>query len=216
MPEKKPDIEQKNSQAAIIRRRRLALVIGVALVAIAVLFSAFVWPHWAPQGGNPVPSASSTTGSAKASQTPTKPAIQAQALPDNASDLLKATPDTLSSFARVKADKAQDWQASSPLEEYSLSYSSGDTSKDVTLHMAQWSKDDDANKQYQAVLSSLAGKEIASGKVKVSGKESGSYAEREDAADAKRVVLVWRNATVVFRAEGTKASVEAFFKDFPL
>ncbi|BDR55115.1 hypothetical protein KIMH_12260 [Bombiscardovia apis] len=214
MPDNKPNVEAK-SQSVVVRRRRLALVIGVAVVVILVLFSAYVWPHWAAKSTTQAPAASQT-GAAHPSQPASKPTITAQPLPANATDLLKAMPDSVGAFARVKADAATDWAASAPIEEYTIAYSTGSEGKDVALHVAQWSHDEDADKHYQSMLSSLTGKELASGKVKVSGKETGSYVEREDPANAKQSVVLWRNATVTFRLEGPKASVEAFYKDFPL
>lgn len=42
------------------------------------------------------------------------------ALPDGASELLKAMPDTVLNYARTKADSTNAWDAASPLEQYTL------------------------------------------------------------------------------------------------
>ncbi|AKV55601.1 hypothetical protein BACT_1202 [Bifidobacterium actinocoloniiforme DSM 22766] len=214
MPENKPEVKPQ-SQTAAVRRRRLSVVIGAAVIVILVLFSAFVWPHWAPRSSTAVPAASSSTGGDVA-PSQTQPTIKAQPLPQGASDLLKAMPDSVGAFARLNAQAAADWQSASPLEEYQLTYSTGAAAKDVTLRVAQWSQEEDASKQYEALAAAQHGKELASGKVKVSGKATGSYSEHEVDGDAKRAVVVWRNATAIFQAEGPKASVDAFYQAFPL
>lgn len=216
MPDNKLNLFEQSSQSVVVRRRRLTVVIAIAVVVILTLFSAFVWPHWATKSGVSSQVAPESGGSAHPSRPATKPTIKAQPLPQGATDLMKAMPDTVGSHVRINLESAGDWTASSPLEEYSMSYSTGAATKDVTLHVAQWSQDDDANKQYSSLLSSLAGKELASGKVKVSSKESGSYVEKTDTADTKKAIILWRNATVVFRLEGPTAAVESFYKDFPL
>nr|WP_201736522.1 hypothetical protein [Bifidobacterium xylocopae] len=198
-----------------VRKRRLSLVIGAAVLVVLVLFSAFVWPHWAPRSAAPAANGTTSAGSKPSSVQP-KPTIKAEPLPQDASDLLKAMPDTVGAYARTKAQAAGDWSSASPLEEYQLTYSTGDPAKDVTLTLAQWGEEGDAAKQYAALGQTMTGKELASGKVKVSGKVTGSYTEHQDADNAKRVLVLWRNATVVFRAQGPKAAVDAFYKAFPL
>jgi hypothetical protein len=95
-------------------------------------------------------------------------------------------PDSVSTFARTKADAATDWSSANPIEEYTVVYSTGDSAKDVTLKVAQWSTADDAKKQYDALAATLTGEELGSGNVKVSGSTTGTYVVKTDTADAKR------------------------------
>lgn len=75
--------------------------------------------------------------------------------------------------------------AATPLEEYTLTYSTGDKAKDVTLIIAQWSASDNAKTQYDALASAQTGDELAAGNVKVSGSTTGSYTVKVDALTAR-------------------------------
>lgn len=193
--------------------RRLAVVIGaIAAVIILVLLSAFVWPRWAVKSSDEA-SSSPSQSQTSAAATPT---ISATALPTDATTLLKTMPDSVLSFARVKASAATDWSSATPIEEYTVVYSTGDTAKDVTLKVAQWSTADSAKKQYDALAATLTGQELGSGNVKVSGSTTGTYVVKSDATDAKKAVALWQNGTVVLQASGEKAAVQEFYKQFPL
>ncbi|MCH9275139.1 hypothetical protein JS533_002450 [Bifidobacterium amazonense] len=204
----------------------IAVVVAAALVIVLALLSAFVWPGWAlnkggsqstaQSSGTNSQSSSSGTDSKKEEEEPTTPSIKATALPDNASELLKAMPDSVLNYARTAAAASTTWTAASPLEEYTLTYSTGDEAKDVTLIVAQWSTADSAKKQYDALSGALTGTELGSGTVKVSGQATGNYVAKTDANDDTKAVAVWRNDTVVFQATGVKAGVERFYPKFPL
>ncbi|NEG55958.1 hypothetical protein [Bifidobacterium platyrrhinorum] len=190
----------------------IAVVIAAALVIILALLSAFVWPGWAlNKGGN----ASQGAGTQQTAE-PTTPSIKATALPDNATELLKAMPDSVLNFARTKADASTTWNSATPLEEYTLTYSTGKKAADVTLVVAQWSESDPAKTQYDALAKAVTGKTIASGAVKVQGDATGDYVVKTDSGDAKKATALWRNDTVVFQATGSKASVQRFYQKFPL
>jgi len=62
----------------------------------------------------------------------------------------------------------------------------------------------------------MSGKELASGKVRSGGTVTGSYLEKADGEDAHTALVIWQNDTVVFRAQGQRAALEAFYKAFPL
>lgn len=189
----------------------IAVVVAAALVVVLALLSAFVWPGWALNKQE-------TAQQAVSSQTkePTKPSIDATALPDGATELLKAMPDSVLNFARTKADASGNWSGASPLEEYTLTYATGKDGQDVQLIVAQWSAADQAKAQYDALAGQMSGKELGSGNVKVSGDETGSYVAKTDPADENKAIAVWQNDTVVFQATGAKASVERFYQKFPL
>lgn len=125
-------------------------------------------------------------------------------------------PDSVLNFARTEASPSANWTSSSPLEEYTLTYSTGTDSADVTLIVAQWSTSDSAKSEYDSLTSALTGTELAAGNVKVSGTTTGSYVVREDSSDSKKAVAVWQNDTAVFEATGVRTSVTRFYQKFPL
>ncbi|KAB7789284.1 hypothetical protein [Bifidobacterium cebidarum] len=193
----------------------IAVVVAAAVVIILAVLSAFVWPGWA------IVSKSDTSTTQTAQQQnkdtePTKPTIDATALPDDASELLKAMPDSVLNFARTKAEASTSWSSASPLEEYTVTYSTGDNAKDITLIVAQWSTADNAKTQYDALAAAQTGEELASGNVKVSGDATGSYTVKSDPSDAKKAIAIWQNDTVVFQASGNKQALERFYQKFPL
>lgn len=199
---------QKSSQGKLI-----AVVVVAALVIVLALVSAFAWPGWALRHDAPAVEQPSTS---QQEQKPAKPSIDATALPDDATELLKAMPDSVLDFARIKADASKGWADASPLEEYTLTYSTGKAQSDVTLEVAQWSSKDAAKKQYDTLAGALKGKELASGSVKVSGDATGSYVVKANESDDTQAVALWQNDTVVFRASGAKDAVERFYQEFPL
>lgn len=199
--------EQKSSSHG----KLLAVVTAAALVIVFALFSAFVWPGWAVNKG---------TEDAKqqpvASNPEPSPSVKAKELPQDASPLLKAMPDNVLSFARTEAAPSANWTAASPLEEYSLTYSTGNMSKDVTLVVAQWAGGDAAQRQYQMLTQALKGQDAATGEVKVSGTSTGQYIVKTDESKGKTATAIWRNDTVVFQATGPADSIKRFYPKFPL
>ncbi|NEG79184.1 hypothetical protein GFD22_09425 [Bifidobacterium avesanii] len=197
----------------------MAVVVAAAIVVIIALVTAFIAPGWAlkknASDGGAVAQGTETQTTQAAPATPT---ISPSALPSDATELLKAMPDTVLNFARTGAGATSTWQSAKvkPIEEYTLTYSTGDAADDVTIVTAQWSKADDAKTQYDALASALTGKELASGNIKVSGSSTGSYVTKEDASDSNKAVSVWRNDTVVFQATGSKQAVQDLTKNFPL
>ena len=137
-------------------------------------------------------------------------------LPDGASELLKAMPDSVLNYARTKADASTTWSSTSPVEEYALTYSTGKKGQDVTLEVGQWNDGDKAKSQYDTLAEAMTGKELGSGNVKVSGKTTGAYSAKADPDDDTKAVAVWRNDTVVFYATGAKNDIQRFYQQFPL
>jgi cytoskeletal protein RodZ len=187
-------------------------VIVLVIVAVFVLLSAFVWPGWATGSSSQkvVPSTSKKTVST--------PSIAAVPLASNASELLKAMPGTVDNYARQGVAQGTLWNGAKPIEEYAITYSvkADDAVEDITLEVAQWATADDANAQYSASASSMGGDQIAGGKVKVSGKDTGVYQVCKDPANDKVAIALWQNDTVVFQATGPTSAIESFYKDFPL
>ncbi|MBT1175579.1 hypothetical protein JS530_08735 [Bifidobacterium sp. LC6] len=204
----------ENASTTPSHGKLIAVVVAAAVVIILAVLSAFIWPGWA------IVTKSGTSATQTSKQTeqsePTKPTIDPTALPDDASELLKAMPDSVLNFARTKAEASTSWSSASPLEEYTVTYSTGDKSKDITLIVAQWSSADNAKTQYDSLAAAQTGEELASGNVKVSGDATGSYTVKADASDAKKAVATWQNDTVVFQASGNKQALERFYQKFPL
>ena len=72
------------------RGKLIVVMIVAALVVVLALLSAFVWPGWALNKTDEVTKVQQQTAAE-----PTKPSIKATALPDDASELLKAMPDSV-------------------------------------------------------------------------------------------------------------------------
>lgn len=206
-----------NTQTSSSHGKLIAAVVAAALVVVLALVSAFIWPGWALNKGGEVRSQGTTSqGASQDASEPTTPSIDAVALPDDASELLKAMPDAVLNFARTKAAAGTSWSGASPVEEYTLTYSTGTDGQEVTLEVAQWSQDEDAQSQYDNLTGAMTGKELGSGNVKVSGEATGSYSAKTDPNDETKAIAVWRNDTVVFQATGAKDSVQRFYQQFPL
>lgn len=201
-----------NTQGSSSHGKLIAVVVAAAVVIILAVLSAFVWPGWAVRDNEQ----SEDQQNEQVEQRPETPSIDAVALPEDASELLKAMPDSVLNFARTAAEASANWNGSTPLEEYTLTYSTGEAAEDVTLIVAQWSTADAAKPQYDALAGALTGEELGAGEVKVSGEAKGSYVVKADAADATKAVAVWQNDTAVFQATGVKESVLDFYMAFPL
>ena len=119
---------------------------------------------------------------------------------------------TACSTTRAPRRRSETWKSASPLEEYTLTYSTGKSAKDVTVIVAQWSDSDTVKKQYDELAKNLTGKELKSGDVKVSGKSTGSYTVRADSEDGKTATALWQNDTAVFEVTGSKESVLRFYE----
>lgn len=193
--------------------RGVTIVVVAAALVIALAFvSAFIWPGWALNTATEKQPSSQS----KSTSEPTEPTIKPKDLQADASELLKAMPDSVLNYARVEAVPSADWTGASPLEEYSLSYGTGDDAKNVSLVVGQWSSADAAKQQYDTLTGNMKGTELGSGSVKVSGNTTGSYLAKTDDADPSKAIAVWQNDTVVFQAKGAKAAVERFYQHFPL
>lgn len=206
-----------NTQTSSSHGKLIVAVVAAALVVVLALVSAFIWPGWALNKGDEVNAQGTTSqGASQDASEPTTPSIDAVALPDDASELLKAMPDSVLNFARTKADASTSWSGASPVEEYTLTYSTGKDGQEVTLEVAQWSQDEDAQSLYDNLTGAMTGKELGSGNVKVSGEATGAYSAKTDPNDETKAIAVWRNDTVVFQATGAKDSVQRFYQQFPL
>ena len=195
------------TQTSSSHGKLIVAVIAAALVVVLALVSAFIWPGWALNKGDEASTQGTTTsqGASQDASEPTTPSIDAVAMPDS-----------VLNFARTKADASTSWSGASPVEEYTLTYSTGKDGQGITLKVAQWSQSDDAQSQYDNLTGAMTGKELGGGNVKVSGEATGAYSAKTDPDDETKAIAVWRNDTVVFQATGAKDSVQRFYQQFPL
>ncbi|MBM6699771.1 hypothetical protein H7U32_05465 [Bifidobacterium pullorum subsp. saeculare] len=209
-----------NTRSKSSHGKLIAVVAAAAVVIVLAVVSAFAWPGWALRHDG-------ADTKEPAATEPTKPAIKATALPEDATELLKAMPDSVLDYARIKADASTTWADAAPLEEYTLIYGKAKDAADVTLIVAQWSSADSAKKQFQALDKAAEGETGATGDVRVNGDITGSYVVKTTGgsdADGKDgsatpvgdATAIWQNDTVVFQATGKAADVERFYPKFPL
>jgi hypothetical protein len=193
------------------------VIVALVVLVVFVLLTAFVWPGWATHSSGTDATTSQTQQESTESQTPK---IKAKSLPSDATELLKSMPDTVGAYARQDVSDSKTWKSASPLEEHTVTYSTGTSSSDITLVVAQWAKSDSAKTQYDSLVEKLDGEKLAAGNVKVSGKNTGSYevheADGNSGDNAKTAVAVWQNDTCVFQASGSTAAVKDFYQKFPL
>lgn len=199
-----------------VSHNKLFVVLTVALLVIVLaLLSAFVWPGWALKR-NSEATQDGTSEQQTVSQEATVPSIEPVALPDDATDLMKALPDSVLNFARINVQVDTTWSSASPLEEYVATYSSGEEGHDVKVHLAQWATSSEARQQYTNLSASMTGGDIASGTVKVAENATGSYLVKYDAADHSKAVALWQNDTVVCQITGTVDDVKRAYLSFPI
>lgn len=80
----------ENSSTTQSHGKLIAVVVAAAVVIILAVLSAFVWPGWAIQKNDGTSTTTQNSQQKTESSEPTKPTIDATALPDDASELLKA------------------------------------------------------------------------------------------------------------------------------
>lgn len=209
----KQQTSQQSSHGKLI-----AVVAVAALVIILALVSAFVWPGWAIRGNQTATKEQSQSQSEP--KEPTTPSLTPVALPQDATELLSAMPDSVLNYARISAGTSDEWKSSSPIEEYEVKYAAKQDGDEIVLHVAQWSTADEANKQYGALVAAISGKQIAKGKVNVKQDSTstavGNYTVNLDADNEDNATATWQNDTAVFQARGTTRDIKRFYQNFPM
>ncbi len=205
--------DSKGSEDGEKKKPSLRVVVVVVVIAaiLVALGTAFIWPGWAVRSSSSASNASSTSSTTSTST----PTISAVALPSDATDLMKILPDSVGSYARQSVTASTTWESTQPIEEYTVVYSNGTESDNVTLVFAQWSTSDYAAEQYNALTSAQTGTNQAQGSVKVSGETKGSYAVYADSTNSANSIAIWQNDTVVFQASGPQSAVSAMYQQFP-
>lgn len=186
------------------------IVIVVVVAAILVLISAFIWPGWAHRKKESAPASSSQTQTTQSQPART---VQYVPLPQGATKLEQAMPNYVGSYARVSVKAATTWQKSYPIEEWVVTYDNGKS--DITLLAAQWPLAGNAAGEYASLASSLQGTSLSSGKVTVSGQQTGSFEVKKQDKPSQSTAL-WQNSTCIFEAQGPGNSAQTFWQSFPL
>lgn len=189
-------------------RLRIVIMCMAVLLVLAIL-SAFVWPGWAIKKDDVKQHHMSISQR-------TTPIIKPLPLPKNASALVRAFPDSVLDYARQDVKVETAWENNSPVEEYIVHYARKKDAGILTLHIAQWSHSQQANKQYEELMEALKGKTLAIGKVKVQSEVTGQYAVWEQAINKNKAVSIWQNSTVVCELSGDKNDVLRFYPKFNL
>lgn len=182
------------------------IVIVIVVAAILVLISAFVWPGWAHRKKE-TPSTSASQASSQNART-----VKYVPLPQGSTKLEEAMPDYVENYARVSVKPATVWQKSYPIEEWVVTYDNG--KNNVVLLVAQWPLAGNAAGEYASLSSTLPGTSLSSGKVTVSGQQTGNFEIKEQSKPYQSTAL-WQNSTCLFEAQGPGTSAQAFWKAFP-
>jgi hypothetical protein len=201
-------VAAKKTSPAVYRRRRLAAVVGLLVVVLAlVLVSGFVWPgFWRSEATpQPVPTVTVTA------PVPT-PTVKAMERADDETAFQKALPSAVLQFALGSLAEAKEPKGEGALEAWNAEYSDGG-SGEVALLAGQWATSDEAATAAAAWTSS-AGEADREGDVKVGKKVVGQYAIVP--AKGGKAVVVWQNGTAVMRATGPADTMEDFYAAFPL
>ncbi|TCD54460.1 hypothetical protein EJ419_03015 [Alloscardovia theropitheci] len=196
-------VEQHN----ISHKYRIIAISTIFAIIVIMVVTAFGWPGWARQ--------EATSGSSSATGQESVVTATPVALPKDASALVKILPDTVGSYARGEVKETTVWKDSEPVEEYEVTYTTGDNASEIKITFAQWTSADYAKAQYDSLISGEKGAATASGKVRVGDSETGSYEVHADASDSAKSVILWNNDTTVFQAIGPKNAVNNFYSSFP-
>ncbi|WP_418274905.1 hypothetical protein ACNHYB_08445 [Isoptericola jiangsuensis] len=201
-------VHQKQSRAAIVRRRKVVAVIALVALAVVAALTAFVWPGFAVDD-EPLPEVTVTAP-------PPTPTAEPAELPEGSTEFLAAMPDSALQLVRLEAAEDSAWvEDSGAVEAWALTYADGsEGGAEVALVAGQWADPEAAGEVYDTLLGA-AGEPTASGDVTVGGEPTGSYAVTPGGAEGTSVVL-WRNGTAVFRAEGPDPLVQDFYQTFPM
>lgn len=134
---------------------------------------------------------------------------------NDASALMEAMPGKVGAYTQIHSEVSKQWNSYQPIEEYTIIYGNGSYTNDITLIVAQWKNNADAQQCFNALDIETPGEYYTSGDVKVSGETAGSYVVKTQDNSSKAVAL-WRNDTVVFEVTGGIDAVVQFYQDFPL
>lgn len=201
-------VHQKKSRAAVVRRRKVGIVVALVVIAAVAVVTAFVWPGFARQDADPQPDTTVTAA-------PPTPTAEPAELPDDATEFLGALPDDVLQLVRLDVAESEWVEGADAIEAWDVVYGDGsDGGEQVALVAGQWAEPDPAAEVHSALLEA-AGDPVGEGDVTVDGETVGSYVVTPGAAAGESVVT-WRNGTAVFQATGPDQLVQDFYQAFPL
>ncbi|WP_277208198.1 hypothetical protein [Isoptericola croceus] len=201
-------VHQNTSRAAVVRRRKIGLVVALVAIAVIALVTAFVWPGFARPDAEPLPDVTVTAA-------PPTPTADPADLPDDATDFLSAMPGSVLQLVRLDVAENEWVEDADAIEAWDVTYGDGpDGGEQVALVAGQWS-DADAASEVHAALLEAAGTPTAEGDVTVGDETAGTYTVTPGTA-AGQSVVTWRNGTAVFQASGPDQLVQDFYQAFPL
>ncbi|WP_069385487.1 hypothetical protein [Cellulosimicrobium cellulans] len=194
---------------SVYRRRRLVAALGLVLVvALVVVLLAFVWPGFARSGGEVEPAPTVTVTGDPA--TPTLEPVERTA----STPFAQALPATVLDLA-LRSDAATDaWTESGALEAYELVYADGEgpDATTVTVVAGQWPTPEEAE---NAAAALLGGAEPSTQEdVTVDGETVGTVVVVPGEGGAATVT--WRNSTAVLQATGPADVVEDVYAAYPM
>ncbi|MGM7424485.1 hypothetical protein [Cellulosimicrobium sp. CpK407] len=196
------------SSAAVYRRRRLVVLVGLVLVVgLVVALLAWGWPGFARADAEPAPTVTVMADPPTPTLEPvarTGTSAFAQALPDTVLDLV------------LRSDAATDaWSTARALEAYELVYADGegDDATTVTVVAGQWPTVAEAETAASDLVAA-ADEPTDTGDVEVAGEVAGTYAVTP-AADGQATVT-WTNGTAVLQATGPADVVTEVYSAYPL
>lgn len=134
---------------------------------------------------------------------------------NDASALMEAMPGKVGAYTQIHSEVSKQWNSYQPIEEYTIIYGNGLYTNDITLIVAQWKNNTDAQQCFNALDIETPGEYYTSGDVKVSGETAGSYVVKTQ-DNSSQAIALWRNDTAVFKVTGGIDSVVQFYQDFPL
>lgn len=201
-------VHQKKSRAAVVRRRKVGLVVALVVIVAVAVVTAFVWPGFARQDAEPLPDVTVTAA-------PPTPTAEPADLPDGATDFLSAMPGSTLQLVRLDVAEGEWVEDADAIEAWDVTYGDGsDGGEEVTLTAGQWA-DADAAAEVHSALLEAAGSPTAEGDVTVGDETVGTYAVTPGTA-AGQSVVTWRNGTAVLQASGPDQLVQDFYQAFPL
>ncbi|MFC8923892.1 hypothetical protein [Cellulosimicrobium sp. NPDC057127] len=194
---------------AVYRRRRLvALLALVLVVALVVALLALVWPGFARSGGEEEPAPTVTVTADPA--TPTLEPVERTA----STPFAQALPATVLDLA-LRSDAATDaWTAAGALEAYELVYADGEDegATTVTVVAGQWPTPQEAETAATALLEGV--EPATQDDVTVGGETVGTVVVVP--GDEGEATVTWRNGTAVLRATGPADVVEDVYAAYPM
>jgi hypothetical protein len=193
-------------------RVAIGVSIGLIVAVIIALATAFIWPGWADKLANnqQQENVEPTVKRRKA----IAPSTSVTPLPSSATELVKHMPDTVGAYARKGIEESSNWKNAKPIEEHTITYSTGTDHGSVTLVVAQWPEADTAGTEYQKLVSHLTGEKVEAGNVRVAGNITGAYQFHRVGSTGG--IALWRNDTCIFQVSGPFDAVKEFYTSFPL